>query len=46
MTKAATKSRLAELHKMFTEVLISELLQDKDEELPMPTGTHIMIRIR
>lgn len=43
MAKAATKSRLAELHKMFTEVLISELQQAKDEELPMPAADKSVI---
>lgn len=43
MAKAATKSRLAELHKMFTEVLISELQQAKDEELPMSAADKSVI---
>lgn len=43
MAKAATKSRLSELHKMFTEVLISELQQAKDEELPMPAADKSVI---
>lgn len=43
MAKAATKSRLAELHKMFTEVLISELKQAQDEELPMPAADKSVI---
>jgi hypothetical protein len=43
MAKAATKSRLAELHKMFTEVLISELQQAKDEEMPMPAADKSVI---
>lgn len=43
MAKAATKSRLSELHKMFTEVLISELKQAQDEELPMPAADKSVI---
>lgn len=43
MAKAATKGRLAELHKMFTEVLISELQQAKEEGIPMPAADKSVI---
>lgn len=43
MTKAATKSRLSELHKMFTEALISELKQAGEEEIPLPAADKSVI---
>ena len=43
MAKAATKSRLSELHRMFTEALISELKQAGDEEIPLPAADKSVI---
>jgi hypothetical protein len=43
MAKAATKSRLSELHKMFTEALISELKQAGEEEIPLPAADKSVI---
>lgn len=43
MAKAATKSRLSELHKMFTEALIEELKQAGREEIPLPAADKSVI---
>lgn len=43
MAKAATKSRLSELHRMFTEALISELKQAWEEEIPLPAADKSVI---
>lgn len=43
MAKAATKSRLSELHRMFTEALISELKQAGEEEIPLPAADKSVI---
>ena len=43
MAKAATKSRLSELHRMFTEALISELQQAGKEEIPLPAADKSVI---
>ena len=46
MTKAATKSRLSELHRMFTEALIEELRTCRDEDgefIPLPAADKSVI---
>lgn len=43
MAKAATKSRLSELHRMFTEALISELKQAGEDEVPLPAADKSVI---
>lgn len=43
MARAATKSRLSELHRMFTEALISELKQAGEEEIPLPAADKSVI---
>ena len=43
MAKAATKSRLSELHRMFTEALISELKQAGEEKIPLPAADKSVI---
>lgn len=43
MAKAATKSRLSELHRMFTEALIEELQQAGKEEIPLPAADKSVI---
>lgn len=46
MAKAATKSRLSELHRMFTEALIEELRTCKDgdgEFIPLPAADKSVI---
>lgn len=43
MAKAATKSRLAELHRMFTEALIEEIEQAKANEVPLPAADKSVI---
>lgn len=43
MAGAATKSRLSELHKRFTEALIAELKQAQDEEIPLPAADKSVI---
>ena len=43
MAKAATKSRLSELHRMFTEALISELKQAGEDEIPLPAADKSVI---
>ncbi|WNO29665.1 hypothetical protein [Enterobacter phage SDFMU_Pec] len=43
MAKAATKSRLSELHRMFTEALIEELKQAGEEKIPLPAADKSVI---
>jgi hypothetical protein len=43
MAKAATKSRLADLHRMFTEALIEEIEQSKIDEVPLPAADKSVI---
>jgi len=43
MSKAATKSRLAELHRMFTEALIDELKQAGVDAVPLPAADKSVI---
>ncbi|QBP32945.1 terminase small subunit [Shigella phage Buco] len=43
MAKAATKSRLSELHRMFTEALIDELEQAHKDEVPLPAADKSVI---
>ena len=43
MAKAATRSRLSELHRMFTEALISELKQAGEDEIPLPAADKSVI---
>lgn len=43
MAKAATKSRLAELHRMFTEALITEIEEAKRDEVPLPAADKSVI---
>lgn len=43
MGKAATKSRLAELHRMFTEALIEEIEEAKRDEVPLPAADKSVI---
>lgn len=41
--KAGTKSRLSELHRMFTEALISELEEAGAEKIPLPAADKSVI---
>lgn len=43
MTKAANKSRLSELHAMFTEALIAELKEAGAENIPLPAADKSVI---
>lgn len=43
MAKAATKSRLAELHRKFTEALIEELEEARQQEIPLPAADKSVI---
>ena len=43
MAGAAKRSRLSELHRMFTEALIDELKQAHDEEVPLPAADKSVI---
>lgn len=43
MAGAAKRSRLSELHRMFTEALIEELKQAHDEEVPLPAADKSVI---
>lgn len=43
MVGAAKRSRLSELHRMFTEALIEELKQAHDEEVPLPAADKSVI---
>lgn len=43
MAKAASKSRLADLHRMFTEALIEEIEQSKIDEVPLPAADKSVI---
>ena len=38
MAGSAKRSRLSELHRMFTEALIEELKQAHDDEVPLPAA--------
>lgn len=40
---AAKRSRLSELHRMFTEALIGELKQAHDDEVPLPAADKSVI---
>lgn len=43
MGKAASKSRLAELHAMFAEALIAELKEAREEGIPLPAADKSVI---
>lgn len=43
MGKAASKSRLAELHRKFTEALIEELEEASSEKIPLPAADKSVI---
>ena len=43
MTKAASKSRLSDLHRMFTEALISELREAGEDKIPLPAADKSVI---
>ncbi|QCG76638.1 DNA maturare A [Klebsiella phage KPR2] len=43
MAGAAKRSRLSELHRMFTEALIEELKQAHAEEVPLPAADKSVI---
>lgn len=43
MAGSAKRSRLSELHRMFTEALIEELKQSKDDEVPLPAADKSVI---
>lgn len=43
MAGAAKRSRLSELHRMFTEALIEELKQAHDDEVPLPAADKSVI---
>lgn len=43
MAGSAKRSRLSELHRMFTEALIEELKQAKDEAVPLPAADKSVI---
>lgn len=43
MSKAASKSRLAELHRKFTEALIHELEEAGAENIPLPAADKSVI---
>lgn len=43
MAKAATKSRLSELHRMFTEALIEELIACNKDFIPLPAADKSVI---
>lgn len=43
MAGAAKRSRLSELHRMFTEALIEEIKQSKDDEVPLPAADKSVI---
>lgn len=43
MAGSAKRSRLSELHRMFTEALIEELKQAKDDEVPLPAADKSVI---
>ena len=43
MAGAAKRSRLSELHRMFTEALIEEIKQSKEDEVPLPAADKSVI---
>lgn len=43
MAGAAKRSRLSELHKMFTEALIEEINQSKEDKVPLPAADKSVI---
>lgn len=43
MAKAASKSRLSELHRLFTEALIAELKEAGEQEVPLPAADKSVI---
>lgn len=43
MAKAATRSRLAELHRRFTEALIEELEEARQQGIPLPAADKSVI---
>ncbi|QIG66544.1 terminase small subunit [Vibrio phage vB_VpaP_C2] len=43
MAKAASRSRLAALHAAFTDALIDELKQSREEEIPLPAADKSVI---
>ena len=43
MAKSASKSRLSDLHRMFTEALISELKEAGEENIPLPAADKSVI---
>lgn len=43
MAKSATKSRLSDLHRMFTEALIEELHQAGEDKVPLPAADKSVI---
>ena len=43
MAGAASKSRLSELHRMFTEALIEELKQAGEDDVPLPAADKSVI---
>nr|UWD63408.1 MAG: DNA packaging protein [Bacteriophage sp.] len=43
MAGSAKRSRLSELHRMFTEALIEELKQAHDDEVPLPAADKSVI---
>lgn len=44
MSKAASQSKLAELHEMLAEVFIEDLKQSKEEGIPLPAANLGVIR--
>lgn len=44
MSKAATQSKLAQLHEMLAEVFIADLIQSKEEGIPLPAANLGVIR--
>lgn len=44
MSKAATQSKLAQLHEMLAEVFIEDLKQSKEEKIPLPAANLGVIR--
>lgn len=43
MAGAAKRSSLSELHRMFTEALIEEIKQSKEDEVPLPAADKSVI---
>ena len=44
MSRAASTSKLAELHEMLAEVLLADLRQSKEEGIPLPASNLGVIR--